>query len=426
MLLRITDGTETAILSGGTGAGTFLGATYNPRPPSDERKPVAEDARVILEGASKDVIADTQKLERLLAIARSDPSSNVRVYVEFQRTGDTLVWRSQIRDGRLLWSDDPIRRVLVTAATSVEVVVTWEREPFWESSTEITEAAKHLFNADGYGTDPDGVAVGTTGADAYNAVEFAAAVMTGVLPTPTHLVLKNNDGTAASLRRAWFANDVFARFADGEHLVAGNTLTWGAGSTHGLPLVTYLALSADQVAGMVAAGGARLLAVFSTLPTGKYVKAWLLQKQGSAAIYSVAWMGPELLTNGGMVLDCGFCPAPPNVRVFTGWYLAFSVYSVASGTAELEFVQLCPGRDLLMLEITDIDPWADNGTLEWYGDRQYAEINGWHGEVRASGRLMLQPNRANRIMVVVEGSVGIDNALALTLTLNHRARRATV
>lgn len=427
MLLQITDGTETAILSGGTGAGTFLGAAYNPRPPKDETTPVAEDAKVILEGASKDVIADAQKVERLLSIARSDPSSNVRVYVQFQRTGDTLVWQAQIRDGRLLWSDDPVRRALVTAATSVEVVVAWERDPFWETATETTQAVKHLYNGDGFGTDPDGVVVGTTGADAYNAVEFAAGVMTGVLPTPAHLILKNNDGAAADLERVWLANDVFGRFEAGEHLVAGATLSWGAGATHGLPIFAYLPLTAEQVAGIVAAGGVRLLAVFSDLPSGLYWRAWLLQKQGSAAIWSEAWIGPEVLTDGSKVLDMGFCPAPPNVRTFTGWELAFSVYAADADTAELEFVQLCPGNHLLRLDV-DVDglTWADDGTLEWHGDRQYADVNGWHGEVTSMGRLPLQPNRANRIMTVVEGSAGVDNTLALTLTLKHRARRATV
>lgn len=427
-MLRITDGTETAILSGGTGAGTFLGATYSPRSPKDERTLIAEDARVILEGESKDVILDTQKVERLLAVARAGASSNVRVYVEFQRTGDTLVWRSQIRDGRLIWSDDPVRRRLVTAGMAAEVVVAWERDPFWETTTETTQTEKHLFNGDGSGTDPDGVVVATTGADAYNAVEFASSVMTGVLPTPVHFVLKNNDGATASFKRAWFANDVYARFEGGEHFVAGTTLSWGAGATHGLPIYAYLALSADQVAGMVAAGGVHLLAVFSDLPTGIYLRAWLLQKQGSAAIWSTPWIGPEALTDGRKVLDLGFCPAPPNVRTFTNWHLAFSVYAAAAAdTAELEFVQLCPGSDLLRLETTDIAPWADNGTLEWYGDREYVEINGWHGEVTATGTLALQPGRANRIMTLLESeTAGVDNTLALTLTVLHRARRATV
>lgn len=425
-MLRITDGTETATLSGGSGAGTFLGVTFNPRAPKDDRTPVVEDATVVLEGESKDVIADVQKVERLLAVARAGASSNVRVYVEFQRTGDTLVWRSQVRDGRVLWSDDPLRRRLVSAGMAAEIVVAWERDPWWETALEVTQTEKHLFNGDGSGTDPDGIVVATTGADAYNAVEFAAAVMTGVLPCPAHLVLRNNDGVTASLERVFLANDVFGRFEGGEHLVSGTTLSWGAGATHGLPIYAYLALSADQVAGMVAAGGVRLLAVFSDLPAGIYLRAWLLQKQGSAAIYSPAWIGPEVLADGRKVLDLGFCAAPPNVRTFSGWYLAFSVYAAAADTAELEFVQLCPTQDLLTLEITDIDPLADNGTVEWHGDRQYAEINGWHGELRATGRLLLQPGRANRIMTLVEGSAGVDNTLALALTLLHRARRATV
>jgi len=420
--LQLTDGTETAVLSGGTG--TFLGATYAPRP-SDGTSIVVEEATVTLEGTAANVLLDTQKVERLLALARSAPA-NVKVYVQFQRTGDARVWRARVRDGRLIWSDNSVLRRLNTTATSVSVVVAWERDGLWECATAQSLGTKPLFNGDGAGTDPDGYVVATVGGDAYNAVEFAAVNIEGTHAAPAHLILKNNDGAAASLERVYFANDVFGRFEGGEHLVSGATLSWGNNSTHGLPIYQYRTLTADQVAGIVAAGGVRLLAVFSDLPSGIYLRAWLLQKQGSAVIYSTAWTGPEVLTDGRKVIDLGFCPAPPNVRTFSGWYLAFSVYASVADTAELEFVQLCPGPDLLLLEITDIDPWADDSTIEWWGADRYAELNAWHGEVRATGRLMLQPQRANRIMTLVEGANGVDNTLALTLTAKMNALRATV
>lgn len=422
MLLRITDGTETATLSGGTG--TFLGAKYSPRPPADERTLVAEDATVILEGTAANVLLDTQKLERLFAIARNAPSLNVRVYVEFQRTGDTRVWRSQIRDGRLMWSDDPIRRMLVTAATSVECAVAWERDPWWECSTAQSLGIKHIFNGDGSGTDPDGEVVATTGADAYNAGEFSPD---GVLDAPPHVILTNNDGASASLQRVWFANDVYARFEGGEHLVAGGAYTWSDNATHAVPLVGYLALSADQAAGFVAAGGMRLLSVWTTIPAGIFVKGWLLQKQGAVSTYSEVWKGPEVLTiSGQVVYDLGFVQAPPNVQTFDGLYLAFSVYSADADTATLDFVMLCPGRDLLALELSAPLAWADAGTLEWHGDRRYADVNGWHGEVSPAGGLRLRPGHKNRVAVLVEGSSGLDATLALLLQVKYRERRATV
>lgn len=419
-MLRITDGTETATLSG---ADRFLGAAFNPLAGKDEVTPVAESARVILEGTAANVLLDTQKIERILATARKAPSTNVRVYVEFQRTGDTLIYRAQIYDGRLIWSDDPVRNQLFSAATAVEVVVAWERAPVWETSTETDGGSKAIFNGDGSGTDPDGTVVGTTGANAYNAGEWA---VTGVLPMPAHVILTNNDNAAVSLQRVWIANDVFARFKAGEHLVSGATLNWGAAATHAVPIGTFFELSTEQIAGFIAAGGMRLLAVFSTVPAAKYFKAWLLQKQGITTTYSDVWLGPEVLTVAGRyVYDLGFLPAPPNVKTFTQFYLALSIYSAASGTADLDFIMLCPGQNVLTLEQIAMS-WADNGTLEWHGDRRYAEVNGYHGTVQGNGELLLYPSRNNRLAVLVEGSSGLVNTVSMLLQLKYRQRRATV
>ena len=435
MLLRITDGTETALLSGGTGAGTFLGATFNPRAPKDDLTPVAEDARVVLEGASKDVIADVQKVERLLAVARASASSNVRVYVEFQREGDTLVWRSQIRDGRVLWSDDPVRRRLVSAAMAAEIVVAWERDPFWETTTELDAGTVHVVNGDGI-VDALGFWIGPGGPVTYegsvnlaegdnarNAGEWTA--IEGVLATPAHLTVTNESGGAITLRRALVANDVYAEFNGAEHLLqSGAAVSWTGSSAHSTSR-WYLALSATQIAKAMAAGGVRLLAVMASVSAGLYLRATMIQQTPGPTLTEV-WRGPEVLTKSGRVVyDLGAVQFPPEVATFADLYIQITIYATATGAATLDLVQLCPGSEPVALEAAALS-WANGATVEWFGDRRYGEMSDYHGIVTASGRLLLQPGRANRVMVLVEGNTSVDPTAKLAVNVRYRPRRATI
>ncbi len=270
-MLRITDGTETATLSGD--GVVILGCAYVPRPSSTSGGGrVADNATVILEGTTAQIVAATQTIERLFAIARKAPSHNYQLWVEFQREGDTLVWRSQVHDGRLIWSDDPVRRRLTADISAVSVVVAWERDDSWETVDELDAGTVHVMNGDGvvdelgYWIGPGGpvtydgsVAIGE-GDNARNAGEWAA--IAGVLPTPAHLTVTNESGGAITLRRALVANDIYAEFNGAEHLIqSGAAVSWTGSSAHSTSRY-YLALSATQIAKCQAAGGVRLLAVF--------------------------------------------------------------------------------------------------------------------------------------------------------------------
>lgn len=435
MLLRLTDGTETVTLSGDGAA--ILGCAFVARPPKDSLTPVAEDARVILEGTAAAILTATQQIERLFAVARADHSSNLAVYVEHQREGDTAVYRAQIRDGRLLWSDEPIRRQLFAAATAVEVVVAWERDPWWETADETDAGTAHIYNGDTVGEPDVGDWLGPGGPptysaafaadegdNAYNAAEWTN--IAGVLPTPAHLQITNNDGAAISLKRLYIANDIYARFDGSQHYIAsGSAASWTGSSTHATARWT-LTPTAGQIAKMVAAGGVRLLGVFASASAGIYVRAALYQNTPGSVLVE-AWRGPETLTvSGRLVYDLGFMPVPPDATTFGDWRIVLSVYAGATGSANLDFLQLCPGKELIVLDAATAVSWADSAVVDWWGDERYGAVAGYHGTLLASGRLLLQPERPNRLMIIAESATGVDVTVPLTVGVKYRPRRATI
>ncbi len=433
MLLRLTDGNETVTLSGD--GVVILGCAYVPRPPSADARRVTDDATVILEGTAAQIVAETQAIERLFAIAREAPSHNYQLWVEFQREGDTLVWRSQVHDGRLMWSDDPVRRRLAGAVAAVSVAVAFERDAFWETVDELDAGTVHVMNGDG-SLDEQGMWIGPGGPVTYdgsvaigegdnarNAGEWTA--IEGVLPTPAHLTVTNESGGAITMRRALVANDIYAEFNGAEHLIqSGAAVSWTGSSAHSTTRYS-LALSATQIAKCQAAGGVRLLAVFTSVSPGVYVRA-TLQQVSAGPVLSEAWRGPEVLTKANRVVyDLGFVQFPPDLVTFADLYLQLTMYATATGGATLDFIQLCPGNELVTLEGAAIS-WANNAALEWFGDQRYGEMSDLHAVISASGRLLLQPGRGNRVMVLVEGNASVDATAKLAINVKYRPRRATI
>jgi hypothetical protein len=383
------------------------------------------------------IITATQAIERLFAVARGDASHNLELYVEYQREGDTAVWRSQIRDGRLLWSDDPLRRQLQASVTAVEVVAAWERDPFWETADESDAGSVYMYNGDAAGEPDVGDWIGPAGPvtysaafavdegdNAYNAGEWSN--IDGVLQTPAHLTLTNSSGAGVTAARVFIVNDIYARFNGAQHqLGSGSAVTWTGASTHATQRWTLTPTTA-QIAKMVASGGVRLLAVMTSITAAVYLRA-TLQQNTTGAVLVETWRGPEVLTaSGRLVYDLGFLPMPSDVLAFTDWRICISVYAAASGGGTLDFLQMCPGRELVILEAPTALAWPNAAVIDWYGADRYASIIGYHGSLVAAGRLLLQPQRANRLQVLVESSSGVTVANSMSLQVRYRPRRATI
>ncbi len=434
--LSITDGTTTISLSS---SGCLL-THYVPQGTAStavvDEKPLTETIEFVItasDGAA--VQAALNAIERLLtqAIDRSG-SRERRPYLTFQAHSDAVARRSEILSYQLLLDDDaPVQ--LVQLMLGVRLIVT--RAPWWEVATETDAGTIYIYNGDAVGEPDVGGWIGPTGPitysaafaadegdNAYNAGEWAN--IEGVLPTPAHVTLTNGKGSSVAVKRIYIANDIYARFDGSQHyLSSGATVSWTGSSTHATARWT-LTPTAAQIAKIVAAGGVRLLGVFASASASVYLRAALYQNT-PGSVLAEAWRGPEMLTTAARkVYDLGFMPAPPEATTFTDWRIIISVFAAASGAANLDFLQLCPGRELIVLESAVGVAWENGAVLDWWGDQRYAAIAGYHGSLIASGRLLLQPQRQNRLQVLAESTSGVDTTMPIRVAVQYRPRRATI
>lgn len=431
--LSLTDGTTTISLSSD---GCLL-SFYVPAGPKLDAAgvagPVSETVEFVILPNGGTVQAKLNSIERLLAQAlERQGRRDDRVYLVLQATGDTVAWRGEVLGYQLLLDSD-FAAGLVGEVLPVRLVVTRD---VWETLDEQDAGTVHMTNGDVAGEPDVGDWVGpaapatysaafgiTEGDNAYNAGEWTQ--IEGVLPTPAHLRLTNEDGAPVTVKRVFIANDVYARFDGLQHAIqSGDTKSWTTSSTHATARWT-LALPAAQIAKLVNGGGVRLLAVMTNITAGVYLRAQL-QQVSTGPVVTAAWTGPEALTSSGrLVYDLGYVQMPPGVTTFGDWFLVITVYAGATGSGVLDFVQFCPGSELVTLEGPGI-AWADDAVIDWWGDERYAVIDDFHASLGAVGRLLLYPQRPNRLMVLVEASTGVDATALLAVQVKYRPRRATI
>lgn len=372
-------------------------------------------------------------IERLLeqAIERASENRDERAYLRFQAIGDDTAWRSEITAYQVLLTPSmPVQ--LAQGLLAVRLILA--RGP-WETVAELDAGTVHTTNGDAVGGPGIGDWVGPAapptysaafGADegdnAYNAGEWTNIL--GVLPTPAHLRIINESGGSITPKRVFVANDVYARFDGAQHqLPSGSGVTWTGPSSHATARWT-LTLTDAQVSKLVAGGGVRLLAVMTSVMAGVYLRAQLQQVAGAGTL--PAWTGPEAWTESGkLVYDLGYMQMPPGVTTFTGWRIVVSIFATTDGSANLDFLQFCPGRDLVILEGPGV-AWANGAAIDWWGDERYAVVGGLHASLRGRGQLLLQPQRPNRLMVLVEAASGVDVTVKMAMRVRYRPRRPTI
>lgn len=432
--LSLSDGTTTISLSSSGCMLTRYVPTAGAIATGGGENVLTETAEFVITGDTTALVQEKlNAIERILAqaVERGGFTSH-RAYLFFQAHGDTYEWRSEIVGYKLMLDGD-FAAQFVQQMIGCRLIVT--RMAYWETTTELDAGTVHVVNGDGI-VDELGFWIGPGGPVTYegsvnlgegdnarNAGEWTA--IEGVLATPAHLTVTNESGGAITLRRALVANDVYAEFNGAEHLLqSGAAVSWTGSSAHSTSR-WYLALSATQIAKAMAAGGVRLLAVMASVSAGVYLRATMIQQTPGPTLTEV-WRGPEVLTKSGRVVyDLGAVQFPPEVATFADLYIQITIYATATGAATLDFVQLCPGSELVALEGAALS-WANGATVEWFGDRRYGEMSDYHGIVTASGRLLLQPGRANRVMVLVEGNTSVDPTAKLAVNVRYRPRRATI
>lgn len=438
MQLRITDGTTTVDLAGSTTG--IKGCTYFPRP-GEGQTSVSETAEIIGSGTAAQIRSAANDIERLLDAARRRRKlgTGVRVFAEYKPvTGDAL-YRSEVYDGRILWSDEPGARRLNDTTPVAQYAIAWTRAPWWEGAeTELAVSSYTEGAATGGRTlTNDGIA---------NYLSIASTQVTGTLPAPLRLNLLN-PGAAADYRLFYIGNNAFGAVSSFVHYLQGEDAIAGYGTDKASAACSggnYNELSVGTTgayaiawtvpATLTAAGGRwfRVIArLHGTVPSGITVRPSMWDEDGLVML----WQGQATtLTAGQALQDLGSIPIPPGP------------YSTGYGPVRLLlWMESASGTQTVNVDVVDllgVDAYREflqaGYSVATNESVVFDDIEGQHYVLSGSDRaplfvprgepLVVYPGVAQRLVVVWSRSTSGESPITYTFTARayYRPRRSTV
>lgn len=441
MILRLTDGTTTVVLSGN--GSTILGATYAPQGGGVDvarlaqavrdgqpisrivRANVTESAEVVLQGTTSQIEAVEASIGQLFdrALDRQRTGNGVPVYVEYAKTSSSEVHRSELFYGRPLPPDEPARRRFAASGTNtVTRVLSWERAFYWDGQEVQATSGASVVNHD----------------DSSNDNHWTVSGIVGDLPAPVRIVLTNASGASQAYRRfhlasAWDGHD-FVHILQGEAGV-GTDITDSSCSNgqYGRLVVnvpTGLAYSFALntiLLNKTKGRWFRLLARVYRPAAALYVKPEIRDSDGLVTL----WAGEEVQVGGGsgwQVVDLGRVPLPPGgygVTLGSALRLLLSCRAPATVNFEVDFVQLSPTDSWLDLEQLGYS-LANGATVTVDCMQDLYHTGGWPIYVPSGGPLMVRPGVSNRFFLL-ETEVGtMTIANAMTVSMWYRPRRVVL
>lgn len=466
MILRITDGTTTVNLTGGTNS-FYLAESYAPATPelsvieavaqavrdggdvtAATRRNVAETVTLaVVASAFSTVQTAMRGLETLLqqALHRQSTGKGAQVWVEYRAADSGDVYRSELLYGRLE-PDPEMTSAAWVAASAVRCVVMWQRRFFWEGA----RAELALDNTSTASKATGGVTVynhhdSTSGHDNY--VDIAAGDVGGVLPTPLELSFYNSYNSATRTYNVHIANNVFASPTTFTHILeaedctavsGGAAATASASSSNGYyQAATWasdgetMALRWNLSAAFLAKAKGNRFRVLGRVASGTST-GLRAQLKTFLAVTAIAET-PEVAVDDGLV-DFGVVQLPPYLTGETDLYaLTFELRGRRTGgaTLNLDYLQFTPldGYRVLIprgygaLYTTTI---VDNGItgslyVDWAG-------SGKTGHYIAHGSpVLLWPSVAQRLYFLCTNSAGgSDIDRTHTVRVYYRPRLLTI
>jgi hypothetical protein len=439
--LAITDGTTTVSLSG---TSPVLGCTFFPQTAqyrNGEWQNVTEDAEINLRGTAAAIRSTVASIELLLqaAIRRQETGVGDRVYVTFAPISETA-YRSEILDGRVVWSTDPGLRRLGDTNPTVRIDVIWTRAPGWEGA--LTQLG---LSANGQAADTAARTVTNNPANG-NWVQIAAAQVVGDMPTPLMLEMTNTSGSSKAYRKLFVNVNAFSdpanlvHFLQAEDRVAGGTSSADATCSGGTKLSITMSTTpttyqwALPQADMQRTKGrrARITARVVSIAGATYVRPKILDGAGA----QVLWTGDELYLGSltdTVLLDFGVVPLPPGGygASYAAHRLGLEFRSSGAPTDVFDVFQLTMLDAYLYADLNSISV-ANNAALVLDGveGRNYITASSVWTPLATSfgGPLMLQPGTLQRIHVLYEiaATAGVPITSTLGVRAYYRPRRLTV
>jgi len=465
MILRITDGTTTVNLTGGTNS-FYLAENYAPVTPElsvieavaqavrDGGDVTAGTRRNVVETVTLAVVASAfstvqtalRGLETLLqqALHRQNTGKGAQVWVEYRAADSGDVYRSELLYGRLDPDSETGSEAWI-ATGALRCMVIWQRRFYWEGArTELaldntstgskTTGGITVYNHDDAGSGHD------------NYVDIAAGDVGGVLPTPLELSFYNSYNSATRTWQVHVANNVFASPTTFTHILEAEDCNYVAGSAAATAnadssggyyqVATWggdtetLALRWDLSAAFLATAKGNRFRVL-----GRVVGASTGLRACIKTLLSVTTIAetPEVAVSTGLI-DFGIVQLPPYLTGETDLYaLTLSMYGRLTGgaTLTLDYLQFTPLDSYRVLVprgygaayMTTI---VDNGItgslyVDWAG-------SGKTGHYIAHGSpVMLHPSVAQRLyFLCTNSSSGTDIMRTHTVRAYYRPRLLTI
>lgn len=409
MLLRITDGATTVVIhnDGGSTDDGLLGARYFPS--TGDGDVATETITVVYGGSSSAVLEAIRDIKRLLSDAsvRQSQPGNSRVYLEYQINSSDDVYRSEIVSGGDSWGDTKQLRQIYDSTVAGEFAVIIERMDFWEGPSS-TIASGTIRN-------------GTT--SPYNALSLSD--VPGSLPTPLSFTIENASGASVNGRNFYLNLDAFAGLTTNQHLLTPSTATvsWTDSTNHS-NLSYPLSLSSAMTA-KLAGKSINVVAAFSSIPTGSYVRAGLyLYYDGVYTLLNAAH--EQYVHSSAALYNLGNLEIP---KVTTaGLVVGVTIYSTVTSSATMVFAQIAPSANAMDLDSAYI--WGTGEKLGYDAVENtpyYAVGSSNYSIVRASGGpLMAYPGRTNRLHLLFDESSAFNATRQSTIVVSCRPRRRTI
>lgn len=438
MQLRVTDGTTSVDLSGGTTG--IAGCTYHPLAPGSEAR-VAEQAELVCKGTTAaNIRSALNSIERLCEAARRRAATGkgTRVFIEYKPVDSDSLYRSELYNGRLVYSEDPAARRWGETNPGIKVALAVERAPWWEGP----EVELQL-SAQGQAAATGGRTLTNNGID--NWVQVAAAQVLGTEPGPIRLRLTNNTGSNQAYQSFYIGVNAFASPAtfggihqgeadlNGAGSVALATCSGGAYRNFSVTSTETLLARWLLTTAQMTSGGrwVRLLARLASYDNTKAVRI----RPAIRDYYGLVtlWTGkPVWLPSVAAfeLVDLGSIPVPPGAWASNYAQVSLGLQMQASGatTVSLDYVFLLPmdgyrqvtqvGYQVPNTGAVEVDE-NDASAYYWGGER-------WPLHVLSGPGLYLWPNTLQQIRVLHD--VGEDSPIANTFSVQawHRPRRAVV
>lgn len=441
MYLDISDGTTTVVLSG---TSPVKGCTYFPQTAQyrgGDWQPVTEDATVNLQGTAANIRTTINNVELLLqaAIRRQETGVGDRVYVNYKPVdADAATYRSEVFDGRVVWSTDPGLRRLGDTNPPIQVAVIWTRAPGWDGAE--TEAS---ISANGLGAATGGRTV-TNNPAAANWIQAAAAQITGDMPTPCRLELTNTTGSSQAYRKLFVNVNAFSDpanlvyYLQAEAVVSGGSssadATCSGGNYRQFTVVPTAATYQWTLpaADMQRTKGrrARIIARVRGITGQLFVQPKVLDGGGTQTL----WTGDELYISAladNTLWDFGIVPLPPGGYGSTYAAQRLGLSLRGASTFELDVLQLTMVDSYRYMELASVSV-ANNATVVVDGieGRNYITASSVQTPLATSfgEPLMLYPGQLQRIYVLYEiaASAGVPITGTFSARLYYRPRRLTV